>query len=202
MHKRVYGLSGLALLALLSACGGGGDTTAPPGPLAVVSVGGPSGTLAVGGTLQLTVAGKDANGTTLTGLAAATWTSSNTAVATVGATTGLVTGVAVGSATITATISGIAGTKAVAVAQPTATATVAATTGLTFEPAQVDILAGGTVTWQFQATAHNVTFNSSGSPTNIGDTANGNVGRTFPTAGTFAYHCTLHPGMNGTVIVH
>jgi plastocyanin len=26
--------------------------------------------------------------------------------------------------------------------------------------------------------------------------------RTFSTAGTFTYHCTIHPGMVGTVSVH
>lgn len=202
MHKRLSGFSGLALLVLFSACGGGGDTTSPPGPIASVAVTGPSGSVVVNGTLQLTATPRDANGTALTGLGAAAWTSSNTAVATVGATSGVVTGVSVGTATITATITGIAGTKAVAVAQPTASATVAATTSQTFDPAQVDITAGGTVTFAFSSLTHNVTFNNTGSPANIGDTANSNVSRTFPTAGTYPYHCTIHPGMTGTVIVH
>ncbi len=31
---------------------------------------------------------------------------------------------------------------------------------------------------------------------------NTSVGRTCPSAGTYAYTCTLHAGMNGTVVVH
>src|SRR4051812_41523376 len=126
MHKRVLGISSFAVFALLAGCGGGGDTTAPPGPIATVTVGGASAVI-VNGTLQLSATPKDANGTSLTGLPAATWTSSNTAVATVGASTGLVTGVAVGSAQISATISGIVGTKTISVNVPTTTATVIAT---------------------------------------------------------------------------
>jgi plastocyanin len=49
-----------------------------------------------------------------------------------------------------------------------------------------------------------VTFTTSatGTPTNISDIASTSVARTFTTAGTFAYHCTIHAGMNGTVVVH
>jgi plastocyanin len=205
MHKRSIGFSGFAVFLLVSGCGGGGDTTAPPGPIASVTVGGPATNVVVNGTLQLSATPKDANGTTLSGLPAATWASSNTSVATVGASTGVVTGVAVGSTNITATISGIVSApKAITVSVPPANATVAATTSQTFDPAQVDITAGGTVTWAFSSLTHNVTFTTSaaGTPANTGDQTSTNVSRVFTTAGTFTYHCTSHPGMNGTVIVH
>jgi plastocyanin len=71
-------------------------------------------------------------------------------------------------------------------------------------PPDVDIAVGGTVTWTFQSLTHNVTFTTTaaGTPANTGDQTNTSVPRTFTTAGTFTYHCTLHPGMNGTVTVH
>jgi plastocyanin len=205
MRNAVLGFSSFVVLVLANGCGGGGsDTTAPPGPLATLVVSG-SGTVVVKGTTQLLVTGKDANGTALTTLPAATWTSSNTAAATVDASTGLVSGVAVGSANITATISGIASApKAVSVIVAPTTATVLANTSQQFVPPDVDIAVGGTVTWTFQSLTHNVTFTTTaaGTPANTGDQTNTSVPRTFTTAGTFTYHCTLHPGMNGTVTVH
>jgi plastocyanin len=48
-----------------------------------------------------------------------------------------------------------------------------------------------------------VTFNAgAGAPGNIGDTTTGSATATFTTAGTFNYHCSIHPYMTGTVIVH
>ena len=32
-------------------------------------------------------------------------------------------------------------------------------------------------------------------------TANGTVSVTFATRGTFPYHCSIHPGMIGTIVV-
>jgi len=58
------------------------------------------------------------------------------------------------------------------------------------------------VTFTFQATTHNVNFaNVAGAPAGIAATASSGVQRLFATAGTFGYDCSLHPGMNGTVIV-
>jgi plastocyanin len=73
-----------------------------------------------------------------------------------------------------------------------------------FDPGQVDITAGGTVTWRFGTVTHNVTFNgtAAGTPANVDNTTSANQARTFTTAGSFPYHCTLHAGMNGTVVVH
>jgi plastocyanin len=50
---------------------------------------------------------------------------------------------------------------------------------------------------------HNVTFIIvNGRPADIsGSNANTTIARTFATAGTFGYVCTLHAGMTGTVIV-
>jgi plastocyanin len=82
------------------------------------------------------------------------------------------------------------------------TATVTAGTSQTFSPRSVDIAAGGMVTWNFGTLAHNVTFASGDAPDDVPATANDQVPRPFPAAGTFNYVCTIHPGMSGTVVVH
>ena len=82
-------------------------------PVASVIVTPTTATIGPGGTVQLTATTKDAAGNVLTGRAV-TWTSGNTAAATVSAS-GLVTGVAAGSPTITATSEGQSGTASVTV---------------------------------------------------------------------------------------
>ena len=201
--RKVCQFGAIAVILFIPACGGGGGpTVTPAGPVTTVSITDPSSAVALGGTMQLAASATDANGNVVTGLTAA-WTTSNPAVATV-SSNGLVSGISVGSATITATISGIAGSTGVTVAPAGATATVQANTSQHFVPAQVDITAGGTVTWQFSTLTHNVTFSGSaaGTPANIPDTFSASVSRSFTTAGTFAYQCTIHAGMTGTVVVH
>ncbi len=165
--------------------------------------------VSIGGTVQLLVEARDQNGTAMSGLPAATFTSSATSVATVTAA-GLATGVAAGTATVTASLTagGVTrtATAVVTVQAPPppggGTATVT-TPNRTFAPASVTIPAGGTVTWQFSEAVHNVVFGGA-TPTggNIPDVQPGNaVSRTFPTAGTYAYQCTRHAGMNGSVVV-
>lgn len=191
-----------AIATTLVASCGGGETTEPDTTVATVTVNGAS-TIAPGGTSQLTAIPRNAAGTTLTGLTAS-WSSSANSVASVSAA-GLVSAVANGTATITATVGGKTGTRLITVQtitiSPSGTVTVS---GSSFSPQQVDITVGGTVTWNFNdIISHNVTFaGTTGAPSNIGDTSSGSVSRTFATAGTFAYNCTLHAGMTGTVVVH
>lgn len=61
----------------------------------------------------------------------------------------------------------------------------------------------GTITWEFGAVPHNVTFAATpGRPADIaGFNTNTSIARTFTTTGTFAYECTIHPGMRGSVVV-
>ncbi|GAC1537367.1 MAG: cupredoxin family copper-binding protein [Acidimicrobiales bacterium] len=79
-----------------------------------------------------------------------------------------------------------------------------ATTVGAFSPPTLTIKVGAGVTWKnTTSTQHNVTFNdgtvkSSPLVMQQGDTFSG----TFATAGTFTYHCTFHPGMDGKVVVN
>jgi plastocyanin len=71
-----------------------------------------------------------------------------------------------------------------------------------FNPAEVTVSVGDTVTWtNNDSVGHDVTGDSfsSGEPGGLagGDTFE----RTFEEAGTFDYVCTVHPGMEGTVVV-
>lgn len=197
----------IALAALASACGGGGGSGGTNPPVFTSLVVSPSTvTLAPGDTATLTATPKDQNGATMAGLGSATWTSGDATIATVNANSGLVTGVMAGGpvqVTASLTASGVTrnGASGVTVNAPGNSATVTATTGLSFDPGSVTISQGGTVTWNFQSVTHNVTFTTAGAPANIGDTSNGSVARTFNTKGTFNYHCTIHAGMNGTVVV-
>jgi plastocyanin len=69
-----------------------------------------------------------------------------------------------------------------------------------FDPQNIQVARNATVTWTWAAgaSAHNVTFTDG---THSSDIATGSYTRTFATAGTFNYSCTLHAGMNGTVTV-
>ena len=211
MTIRLRQIPAAAALVVVASCGGGGDGGGPTNPVntavdntvATVSVTG-TAVIAPGGSSQLTALAQNAAGATLNGLSA-TWSSSVTSVATVNGS-GLVSAVASGTTMITATISGKPGLLQVTVQPVTfsseATVTV---TGSAFAPQQVDIAAGGTVTWNFAEPYpldHTVSFSGSGSPENIPASNSKSVARTFPAAGTYPYNCTIHYGMSGTVVVH
>lgn len=176
----------------------------------VIAVNGVPATLIPGTTAQLTAEARDSKGRAVAGATGFTFASTDQAVAVVTAT-GAMTAIAPGAGQITsaATVGGVAlnGSVAVAVAFPTTSAGIAsgavtATAGNQFTPPTLNVRTGGTVTWTFEAVQHNVTFtNGGGAPANIPNTASGQVSRTFGTAGTFPYDCTLHPGMQGSVVV-
>ncbi len=107
---------------------GSTTVTVVPVPVATVTVGLGVGTLLVGQNTQASAVARDAAGNALTGRAV-TWSSSNTAVATV-ASNGQVTAVALGTALVRATVESITGNAAISVVvgQPTAIAAVSATT--------------------------------------------------------------------------
>ena len=85
---------------------------------------------------------------------------------------------------------------------PTAPNTINANPALLFNPTSLTVAKGATVTFNFGSVGHNVTFTTAGSPANIPTTSGASVDVVFPTAGTFAFHCTIHPTyMNGTITV-
>jgi plastocyanin len=68
-----------------------------------------------------------------------------------------------------------------------------------FQPDQIAIQRGDTVTWTHPGPAsHTVKFADSESPVLMNG---GSYSKTFNQAGTFPYICGIHPGMKGTVVV-
>ena len=117
--------------------GGSSASTVTPAPVSTVTVTPASPSVVAGATQQLTATTKDASNNVLTGRTV-TWSSSNTAFATVDAN-GLVTAVAAGSATITATSEGKIGTSTI-----TVTATPVAVATVTVSPTSASIVTGAT----------------------------------------------------------
>lgn len=77
-----------------------------------------------------------------------------------------------------------------------------AISGQSYSPASVTVSVGDTVTWtNSDAMAHTATADDASWDTgNIGGSG-GTGAVTFATAGTFPYHCDIHPQMTGTVTV-
>ncbi|MCW3043257.1 MAG: mauC 1 [Actinobacteria bacterium] len=78
----------------------------------------------------------------------------------------------------------------------------AATIGA-FTPPSVTASVGQTVAWVFQDTnPHTVTADDDSFTSPKGGLANGKTySHTFDKAGTYTYHCFIHPQMLGTVVV-
>jgi len=72
---------------------------------------------------------------------------------------------------------------------------------MAFNPAQITVSAGTTVRWTNQdSITHTVTAdNGQFSSGNL--TSGDSYQFTFTTPGTYAYHCSIHPNMKGTVVV-
>ncbi len=75
-----------------------------------------------------------------------------------------------------------------------------------FQPQQITVTAGTTVTWKNQdSVAHTVTSGPRDAPSGLFDSgqiaAGGTFSFTFTDPGTYEYYCTVHPGMDGTVTV-
>lgn len=70
-----------------------------------------------------------------------------------------------------------------------------------FSPQTVTVNVGDTVTWtNMDAVPHTATADDDSWDTgNLAQNGSGDV--TFEEAGTFAYHCEIHPSMTGTVVV-
>jgi len=202
-----------SVAAAIFACGGGGGDggTGPTPVFTSVAVTPASPSVSVGSTIALTATAKDQSGATFAGAPAATWTSSNTAAATVDPATGVVTGVANGNSTITASITvgsvTKTGTQQLTAVTPSPTGAVTAAASLVFNPHSVTIARAsgtGAVTWTFESVAHTVTWDQEPAGASVADinaTHDDAVARNFTVAGQYTYHCSIHSNMSGIVIV-
>jgi ABC-type transport system substrate-binding protein len=72
---------------------------------------------------------------------------------------------------------------------------------MSFSPTTLTVAAGTTVTWTnndgmtHTVTADDISFDSGNIPMGT------KFARAFPSAGTYTYHCTIHPTMKGTIVV-
>jgi plastocyanin len=70
---------------------------------------------------------------------------------------------------------------------------------IAFNPRKLTIRRGETVTWQWRdGIAHNVTFRGFHSRTQ----QSGSYSVRFAKRGTYAFHCTIHHSMTGTITVN
>ena len=71
-----------------------------------------------------------------------------------------------------------------------------------FSPKTLTVAPGTTVMWTNKDSAPHTVTSDSGSTLASGDLSQGkSYTHTFTKAGTYAYHCAIHPYMHGTVIV-
>lgn len=171
-------------------------------PVASVAVSPATGSVGIGNTLQLSATLRDAANNILTDRTVS-WSSSNSAIASVGGSTGLVTGVAAGGpVTITATSEGMSGTAQVSVTAAVNTVTVTPATNnlqiagtvqltATLRDAANNILTDRVVTWTSGnttvatvSTTGLVTALTSGGPINIIATSEGKTGTAQVTVAT------------------
>jgi len=69
-----------------------------------------------------------------------------------------------------------------------------------FSPGELNVAVGTTVTWRnTDSTSHTSTSNATGWNSGI-IAPGGQFSFARQAAGTFPYHCTIHPGMVGTVV--
>src|SRR5450759_2914487 len=71
-----------------------------------------------------------------------------------------------------------------------------------FQPKTITINQHETVTWTNMANQNHTVTADDGTSFDSGELSHGDVfGNVFDTAGTFKYHCSIHPAMQGTIIV-
>jgi len=71
-----------------------------------------------------------------------------------------------------------------------------------FVPASLNVKAGDTIIWTNKDSAPHTVVSDSGSEIGSATLSQGNnYSHTFNTAGTFNYHCSIHPGMKANIVV-
>lgn len=213
-HQRLLGCFLLASLAVTAACGGDSTVEVTDPALSIASGDGQSHTVAEALANPLVVqvlqGGSPVSGVTITWSVQSGGGSVDPGSATTGgdgrASTAWTLGPNPGANTARASASGVTGspktfTATGTSATPPMTAEVTVNDNF-FEPSSVTIAAGGTVNWTWVpavSNSHNVTFSTG---TNSATQASGTFSRSFPTAGTYNYNCTIHGvAMSGTVVV-
>lgn len=84
---------------------------------------------------------------------------------------------------------------------PPAVANSVSIVNMAFSPASLTVPLGTTVTWtNNDGMTHTVTSDVTGFDSgNI--SMGGTYSKVFSVAGTYSYHCTIHPAMKGTIVV-
>lgn len=71
-----------------------------------------------------------------------------------------------------------------------------------YQPKEASVPVGGTVAWPNKSNAaHNVVFKDESLPSSKLYGENRVFSATFEKAGRYPYRCTIHPGMDGTLVV-
>ena len=86
-------------------------------------------------------------------------------------------------------------------ALPAAAGSAVTVANFSFQPATITVPVGTTVTWTNTDSAGHTVAADDGSFTSGTLGTGAMFGQTFSTAGTFAYHCSIHASMTGTVVV-
>jgi len=85
---------------------------------------------------------------------------------------------------------------------PGAESTTINISNLTFVPSSVTVTIGTRVTWRNNDSVSHTIVSDSGTYLSSSTLAPGqSYSRTFSAAGTYAYHCGIHPTMQGTIVV-
>ena len=203
----VTGLIGSPITITLNATAGNAVT--------IVKTAGDGGTAPPSSQVNYTVQARDSHGNPKGGVtvdwAAATGGGSiappqNTTAANGNASATRTLGAGLGDQTATATAAALPGAPADTFTTTAAIVTTVQVGDFFFSPSTLtNIPVGTTITWDWGAgptSPHTVTFSAAvGAPAEITQRTSGSVGRQFNTAGAFAYHCAIHPGMTGSVTV-
>jgi plastocyanin len=95
-----------------------------------------------------------------------------------------------------------AASAAPSAAPPAAAGNTVSIASFSFQPAELTVAVGTTVTWTNNDSASHTVTADDGS-FKSGTLGNGaTFSQTFATPGTFAYHCAIHSSMKGTITVH
>ena len=201
----------VAISPLIACGGGGGDnggTNPPPLTVATVTINRSSALIKPSESVTLTATAKSSGGVTINGHTV-TWNNGNSAVAsmTPNGASATITGTTLGTSQISATVDQVTSSNTLVTVTNSfpnsASVTVGAGGANVFDPSQVDIASGGTVTFSWGGGPHNVTWdNAPPAVGNSGDKSTGTFDATISQAGTYNYHCTIHGGMSGSITVH